>query len=61
MSEIDALREEIEKTKKVLAESKENFDKNPESYSAQLLLMSVENHLGDLLKKLASEEPQQKK
>ncbi len=58
MSEIDMLHEEIEKTKKVLAESKENFDKDPESYSAQLLLMSVENHLGDLLKKLASAESQ---
>ncbi len=58
MSEIDKLREEIEKTKKVLGESKENFDKDPESYSAQLLLMSVENHLGDLLKKLASAESQ---
>lgn len=56
MDEKESLREQIEKTRKVLDESKENFDKNPESYSAQLLLMSVENHLGDLLKKLASEE-----
>ncbi len=50
MSRIDELKEQIEKTKVILAESKENFEKNPGEYSAQLLLMSTENHLVDLLK-----------
>jgi hypothetical protein len=52
MSEIESLREQIEKTKIVLAESQENFEKNPNSYSARLLLMSIDNHLADLLKQL---------
>lgn len=52
MSEIKSIKEQIEKTKIVLAESKENYDKNPEEYSAQLLLLSTENHLSDLLKQL---------
>lgn len=51
MSEIDSLKEQIEKTKIVLAESQENFEKNPNSYSARLLLMSTENYLADLLTK----------
>lgn len=51
MSQIDELKEQIEKTQVILAESKENFEKNPGEYSAQLLLMSTENHLVDLLKK----------
>ncbi len=49
MGEIDALKEQIEKTETILSESRENFEKNPEEYSAQLLLMSTENHLADLL------------
>ncbi len=52
MSEIESLREEIQKTEVVLAESLENFEKNPDSYSARLLLMSIDNHLADLLKQL---------
>ncbi len=52
MSEIDSLREQIEKTKIVLAESQENFEKNPENYSARLLLMSRESYLADLLMKI---------
>ena len=52
MSEIESLREQIEKTKIVLADSRENFEKNPDSYSARLLLMSTENYLADLLAKL---------
>jgi hypothetical protein len=52
VNECDALREKIEKTEAVLAESRDNFEKNPESYSAKLLLVSIENHLTDLLKKL---------
>ena len=56
MSEIESLHEQIEKTKVVLAESRENFEKNPENSSARLLLMSIENHLADLLKQLETEE-----
>lgn len=52
MSEIETLREQIQKTEVVLAESRENFEKNPNSYSARLLLMSIDNHLVDLLKQL---------
>ncbi len=52
MKSVESLKEEIEKTKTILAESQENYNKNPESYSAQLLLMSTENHLADLLKQL---------
>ena len=51
MNEIDSLREQIEKTKIVLAESEENFKKNPNNYSAKLLLMSTENYLVDLIAK----------
>ena len=51
MNEIDSLREQIEKTKIVLAESEENFKKNPNDYSAKLLLMSTENYLADLIAK----------
>jgi len=52
MSEIDAIKEQIAKTETILAESRENFEKNPGEYSAQLLLMSTENHIADLLKQL---------
>ena len=52
MSEIDAIREQIAKTETILAESRENVEKNPGEYSAQLLLMSTENHIADLLKQL---------
>lgn len=46
--------DEIEKLGPILKESKEHYDKDPNNYSAQLLLMSAENHLADLLKKLDS-------
>lgn len=52
MNSLDSLQTEIEKTKEILAESQENYRNNPESYSAKLLLISTENHLADLLKKL---------
>ncbi len=52
MNQKESLQVQIEKAEAVLAESRENYEKNPESYSAQLLLMSVENHLSDLLKQL---------
>lgn len=58
MSEIDSLKEQIAKTEVILAESRENFEKNPEEYSAQLLLMSTENHLADLLKQLGTLQDQ---
>jgi hypothetical protein len=63
MSQIDTLREKIEKAKVVLAESRENFEKNPENYSARLLLLSTEIYLADLLKQLdiliAADQPPQ--
>ena len=52
MKTIEQIKEEIEKTKVVLSESQENYNKNPDDYSAQLLLMSTENYLADLLKEL---------
>lgn len=52
MNEIDSLKEQIAKTEKILVESRENYQKNPGEYSAQLLLLTTENHLSDLLKKL---------
>lgn len=52
MANIDSLKEQVAKAEIVLAESRENFDKNPDDYSARLLLMSMENHMADLLKKL---------
>ncbi|MBU1564713.1 MAG: hypothetical protein KJ630_03680 [Proteobacteria bacterium] len=52
MSQIDSLKEQIEKAQVVLAESRENFEKNPENYSARLLLMSMENYLADLFARL---------
>lgn len=52
MKQIEAVKEEIEKTKVILAESRENYRQNPDNYSAQLLLLSTENHLSDLLRKL---------
>ena len=52
MDQIETLMDQIEKTKVILAESQENYEKNPESYSARLLLMSTEGYLTDLLKEL---------
>lgn len=52
MRQMDQLLEEIEKTEKILAESRQNYEKHPGEYSARLLLMSTENHLADLLRKL---------
>lgn len=59
MSEIDSLKERIGKTEVILAESRENYEKNPDSYSARLLLMSTENYLTDLLKQLDTLKNQQ--
>ena len=56
MAPQDSLKEQIAQAEVVLAESKENFEKNPEDYSARLLLMSMENHLADLLKQLDTGE-----
>ncbi len=52
MKDVEKLKEQIAKTEKILAEAKENYDKNPEEYSAQLLLLSTENYLNDLLQQL---------
>ncbi len=54
MNEIDRLNEQIDKTEVILSESRKYFKENPNEYSARLLLMSTENHLADLLKKLES-------
>ena len=56
MNDIESLKEQIKKAEVVLAESRENFNKNPEDYSARLLLMSMENHMADLFKQLDLEE-----
>ena len=61
MDYTSSLEQQIEKTKVILEESRENFAKNPESYSAQLLLMSTENYLADLLRELdAVKAPERK-
>lgn len=52
MSDVDQIKEEIEKTEKVLAESIEYLKEKPDDYSAKLIVMSTENYLNDLLKKL---------
>ena len=52
MTQFDSLKAQIEKTEVILAESRENYEKNPDQYSARLLLMSTENYLADLIKKL---------
>lgn len=52
MDDITSLKEQIEKTKVILSEFQENYVKNSESYGAQLLLMSTENYLADLLREL---------
>ncbi len=54
MNELEVLQEKIQKAKKVLAESLENLQRNPDDYSARLIVVSMENHLGDLLKELDS-------
>jgi len=56
MNHVDSLKEQIEKTKGILEESQDNFRKNPDTYSAKLLLMSTENYLADLLKELDAAE-----
>ncbi|CAG35383.1 hypothetical protein [Desulfotalea psychrophila] len=45
---MDSLQKQIEQAELILAESQENFKKNPEDYSARLLLLSMQNHLADL-------------
>lgn len=52
MTDIDALKEQIDKTRIILEESRQNYEKNPDDYSAQLLLLSTENYLSDLLQQL---------
>lgn len=56
MDEITRLEKEIEKTTEILQQSQQNLESNPDQYSAQLLVMSTENHLVDLLKKLDREK-----
>jgi len=51
LTELENILAEIDKTEQLLVESKDNYEKNPGDYSARLLLMSVENHLADLLRR----------
>ncbi|MDK9706970.1 MAG: hypothetical protein OEL83_07960 [Desulforhopalus sp.] len=51
-SQEEFLREQIERIKIILAESQDNLDKNPDNYSARLLLMTTENYLADLVVQL---------
>ena len=48
MSEIDSLKEQIEKTETILAESRENYAKNPDQYSAKLLFSYVQKTFKNL-------------
>lgn len=52
MDQLDSLKQQIEKAEVIRADSLENYKNNPDSYSAKLLLMSIENHLTDLFKQL---------
>ena len=54
--QIASLKEQLAKAETILAESRENFEKNPDDYSARLLLVSIENHMADLFKQLDVEE-----
>ncbi len=56
MDEIAEVKAKIKEAEGVLAESIENLQKNPDDYSAKLIVVSMENHLSDLLKKLDSLE-----
>ncbi len=60
MDRIEFLKEQIQKTEAILAESRENLAKNSDLYSAKLLLLSTENYLSDLLKELDFEMLKQK-
>ncbi len=60
MNRIDSLKQQIEKAEIILNESRENYNKNPDSYSAKLLLMSMENHMSDLIKQKKKEDDRQK-
>ncbi len=52
MSDIDKIKEEIAKTEKILQEAIEYLNEKPDDYSAKLIVMSTENYLNDLMKKL---------
>lgn len=52
MNQVGILQQEIHKAEALLVEARENYEKNPDDYSGNLLLLSVQNHLVDLYKKL---------
>lgn len=52
MSSREDIEKEIAEARKILEESQNNLAEKPDDYSAQLLVLSMENHLGDLIKKL---------
>lgn len=56
MSRIESLQQQIKKVKVILGESLENLEKNPDEYSAKLLVLSTENHLEDLYRQLDAEK-----
>lgn len=60
MTTIDSLKQEIEKAEQILSESVENLKKNPDDYSAKLLVLSTENHIMDLYRKLDTLKAEQK-
>lgn len=59
MSKVESIKEQIEKVQVILEESLENLKKNPDDYSAKLLVLSTENHLMDLYKKMDAEKSSQ--
>jgi hypothetical protein len=61
MGQPGSLKEQIEKAEIIRADSLKNLEKNPDSYSAKLLLMSIENHLADLHRKIDMEKGLQSK
>jgi len=52
MKSIESVRKEIVAAEAVLNESIEHLKKNPDDYSAKLLVLSTENYLSDLLRAL---------
>lgn len=52
MKTIAELEEQLEKARVILGDAQENYQKNPEDYSAQLLLLSTENYISDLMQQL---------
>lgn len=52
MDQIATIKAEIDRARNILDQAKDNYQQKPDDYSAQLLLLSMENYLSDLLQKL---------